>query len=126
MGAGKKVLIADDEKNLVSALKLAVEASGFETAAAYDGAECLTQVALFQPDLILLDILMPVHNGLEICQKLKNDPATRHIPIIILTAGQYLNSAEEASRLGAHSYFLKPFSLESLLAAIREVLLPNP
>lgn len=125
MGDKKKILIADDEKSLVNALEIFLKAQNFETMVAADGQECLEQIALCQPDLVLMDIMMPQVDGLTACRQIKKNPATRHIPIIILTAGQYLNSAEEASRVGAHSYFLKPFSLESLLAAINVVLFPE-
>jgi two-component system alkaline phosphatase synthesis response regulator PhoP len=86
MAEKKKVLLIDDDPDFVEAIKVIVENGGYDVRVAYDGAEGLEAVAKDKPDLIVLDVMMPVMNGHETCAKLKADPATAKIPIILLTA----------------------------------------
>lgn len=86
MSDKKKVLLVDDDPDFVEAVKVIVESGGYEVSVAYDGAEGLEAVAEVQPDLIVLDVMMPVMNGHEACAKLKGDEKTADIPIILLTA----------------------------------------
>ncbi len=86
MAEKKKILLIDDDPDFVEAVKVIVENGGYEVRVAYDGAEGLEAVALEKPDLIVLDVMMPVMNGHEACAKLKADPQTAKIPIILLTA----------------------------------------
>ena len=82
----KRILLVDDDPDFVEAVKVIVESGGYDVRVAYDGQEGLEAVAEEQPDLIVLDVMMPVMNGHEACAKLKKDEATREIPIILLTA----------------------------------------
>ncbi len=82
----KRILLVDDDPDFVEAVKVIVESGGYAVRVAYDGQEGLEAVAEEQPDLIVLDVMMPVMNGHEACAKLKGDEATREIPIILLTA----------------------------------------
>jgi len=86
MADKKKVLLVDDDPDFVEAIKVIVESGGYDVRVAYDGAEGLEAVAKDKPDLIVLDVMMPVMNGHETCARLKADPATKSIPIILLTA----------------------------------------
>lgn len=86
MAEKKKILLIDDDPDFVEAVKVIVENGGYEVRVAYDGAEGLEAVAQEKPDLIVLDVMMPVMNGHEACAKLKADPQTAKIPIILLTA----------------------------------------
>ena len=86
MADKKKVLLVDDDPDFVEAIKVIVENGGYAVRVAYDGAEGLEAVAEEKPDLIVLDVMMPVMNGHEACAKLKADPQTAKIPIILLTA----------------------------------------
>ncbi len=86
MAEKKKILLIDDDPDFVEAVKVIVENAGYDVRVAYDGAEGLEAVALEKPDLIVLDVMMPVMNGHEACAKLKSDPQTAKIPIILLTA----------------------------------------
>ncbi|KAB2889445.1 MAG: response regulator [Desulfobulbaceae bacterium] len=86
MAEKKKVLLVDDDPDFVEAIKVIVENGGYDVRVAYDGAEGLEAVAKDKPDLIVLDVMMPVMNGHETCARLKADPATAKIPIILLTA----------------------------------------
>ncbi len=86
MAEKKKILLIDDDPDFVEAVKVIVENGGYEVKVAYDGEEGLEAVAAEKPDLIVLDVMMPVMNGHECCAKLKADPATAKIPVILLTA----------------------------------------
>lgn len=82
----KKILLVDDDPDFVEAVKVIVESGGYDVQVAYDGKEGLEAVGQAKPDLIVLDVMMPVMNGHEACAKLKQDDATKEIPIILLTA----------------------------------------
>jgi two-component system alkaline phosphatase synthesis response regulator PhoP len=86
MAEKKKILLIDDDPDFVEAVKVIVENGGYDVRVAYDGAEGLEAVAQEKPNLIVLDVMMPVMNGHEACAKLKADPQTAKIPIILLTA----------------------------------------
>lgn len=86
MADKKQILLIDDDPDFVEAVKVIVENGGYDVRVAYDGQEGLEAVAEGKPDLIVLDVMMPVMNGHEACAKLKADDATKEIPIILLTA----------------------------------------
>ena len=86
MSEKKKILLVDDDPDFVEAVKVIVEAGGYDVSVAYDGQEGLEAVAEDKPDLIVLDVMMPVMNGHEACAKLKGSDDTKEIPIILLTA----------------------------------------
>ena len=116
------ILLVDDETDLLTLLRYNLERAGLEVLAAPDGEEALTIVSERRVDLVLLDWMMPHMSGIEVCRQLRRKPATRNIPIIILTA-----RAEEADRIrgldtGADDYVSKPFSTDELVARIRAVL----
>lgn len=116
------VLIVEDEPPLQKLLAYNLESAGYQILQAYDGEEALMLVAEAQPDLILLDWMLPQLSGIEICRRLRRRPETAHTPIIMLTA-----RSEEPDRLrgletGADDYVTKPFSPAELLARVRAVL----
>jgi two-component system phosphate regulon response regulator PhoB len=116
------ILIVEDEAPLQKLLAYNLEAAGFMTAQAYDGEEALTLIAEREPDLILLDWMLPQLSGIELCRRLRRRIETAHIPIIMLTA-----RGEEPDRLrgletGADDYVTKPFSPAELIARMRAVL----
>ena len=116
------VLVVEDEPALQKLLAYNLEAAGFAVAQAYDGDEALTLVEERQPDLLLLDWMLPHLSGLEICRRLRRRTGTAHMPIIMLTA-----RGEEPDRLrgldtGADDFISKPFSPAELIARVRAVL----
>lgn len=118
-----KILIADDEQVVVEMLVPWLQKVGhYEVVVAIDGEECLNSVRTEKPDLILLDIMMPKINGLDIIARLKADAATRSIPIIVSTAGAMLGSKEKIAASGADDYILKPFDAKVLLDKIAVLL----
>jgi DNA-binding response OmpR family regulator len=118
----KRVLIADDEPNIVASLEFLMEQAGFEVKVAGNGQEALELVASFRPDLVLLDVMMPVKNGYEVCQSLKSDPATRAVKVVMLSAKGRDVEVAKGLELGADAYVTKPFSTRDLVAQIRDML----
>lgn len=121
----EKVLIVDEEIDALTALKVALEADGYNVMEALDGYEGITKARSENPDVILLDIMMPGMDGFEVCRLLKADPACEHIPIIMLTAKGEVDDKIEGLELGADDYVTKPFNLKELKARIKIVLRRN-
>ena len=115
------ILIADDSRTVVHALKLILERAGYEVFAAGDGAQAVDRARTHQPDLILMDIVMPVMNGFEAMRALKDIPGTAAIPVICISGDQQSDRAWGA-RLGAKGFLSKPISKEQLLLMVRFVL----
>ncbi len=115
----KTVLIADDEPNIVTALEYLMESSGYRVLIACNGEEALRQVAAHLPDLVLLDVMMPVVSGYRVCERMRERPEWRHIKIVMLTAkGRDVEVAKGLSA-GADLYVTKPFSTRDLLSKVR-------
>ena len=95
-------------------MSLYLTAKGFEVITAYDGLDALEKVKSEKPDLILLDVMMPVMNGFEVCQKLKSDPESMDIPIIMLSAAAQSDTITKSIEMGAKDYIVKPFEPEKL------------
>ena len=124
----KKVLIVDDEKAIVDILKYNLQKNEFETAEAYDGAEALRLARETDPDIILLDIMLPYMDGFEVCKALRDDG--NNVPIIMLTAREEETDKVLGLEIGADDYITKPFSIRELMARvranIRRVAVPAP
>jgi two-component system alkaline phosphatase synthesis response regulator PhoP len=118
----QKVLIVDDEMDALMALKVALEAEGYNVAEAKDGHEALDKVYSEIPDVILLDLMIPGIDGFEVCRQLKSDDMYRHIPVIMLTARGEIDDKVEGIELGADDYVTKPFNLKELKARVKMVL----
>ncbi len=119
---GKKVLIVDDEENIVISLEFLIRQAGYDLQIAHNGVEALAQVATFQPDLILLDVMMPQINGYEVCRQVRENRAWQAIKIIMLTAKGREAEIAKGLAIGADSYIVKPFSTKELVAEVRRVL----
>ncbi|MDW7730946.1 MAG: response regulator [Methanolobus sp.] len=118
----EKLLIVDEEIDALTALKVALEAEGYNVIVALDGFEGIEKARTENPDVILLDIMMPGMDGFEVCRRLKSDPSTDHIPVIMLTAKGETDDKVEGLELGADDYVTKPFNLKELKARIKTVL----
>jgi DNA-binding response OmpR family regulator len=116
----KKILIVDDEPNIVISLEYLLKREGFQIAVANDGEAALERVAEFQPDMVLLDVMMPKKSGYEVCQQLRSDPAYAGLKIIMLTAKGRDMEVAKGLALGANAYVTKPFSTRDLMTLIRE------
>jgi len=124
----KKILIADDEPNIVAALEFLLQRSGYEVLLAQDGESALKQVEQHLPDLVLLDVMMPLKSGYEVCQRMRERAAWRHIKIIMLSAKGREAEVNKGLSLGANLYVTKPWSNKDLIAKIEQLLesAPNP
>lgn len=117
-----KVLVVDDEPEAVELIEFNLKGAGFDVVTASDGAEALNKARRIQPSLVILDVMMPEIDGMEVCKLLRRDPATSTIPIIMLTA-----KASEVDRvlgleLGADDYVVKPFSPRELVLRVKKLL----
>jgi DNA-binding response OmpR family regulator len=110
----RKILVADDEIRLVEVLRKYLKIRGFDVVTAFNGESCLRVAAKEMPDLILLDINMPQLNGFQVCKALKNNNATKDIPVIMLTALAEEEYLTEALERGASCFISKPFSIIDL------------
>ena len=114
----EKILIVDDVAANLAVLTAALEPEGYEVLAVPGGLATLTVAAKAQPDLILLDVMMPELDGLELCRRLKADDATRTIPVLFITARNEMTSVVEAFRAGGVDYIVKPFQTEEVLSRV--------
>jgi two-component system phosphate regulon response regulator PhoB len=117
--AQPKVLIVEDDRSLAEVIAYNLKQAGFEIFLSYDGQDGLTQARLRTPDVVVLDLMLPVIDGLEVCRRLRSDPATRELLIVMLTA-----KGEESDELigfsvGADDYVSKPFSVKVLLERLK-------
>ena len=116
-----KILIVDDAVDTVELLKKRLRFEGYATAEAYDGEEGLKLVAEYNPDLIILDVLMPKLDGYEVCQRLKSDENTKYIPVLMLTAKTEVEDKVKGLDIGADHYLAKPFDYKEVSARVRSL-----
>lgn len=121
-GTGSTVLVVDDEEDLLSLLEYNLEQEGFEVVLARDGVEAIEQTRKHEPDLIILDVMMPKMNGIEVCERLRKDAHLRTIPIMMLTARTEEEDKVEGLDVGADIYLGKPVSV-SVIVSQTEALL---
>ena len=116
----RTVLVIDDDDSILDLLEYLLTDNGYRVRVARDGQEALNLVAHEQPDLILLDLMMPVVNGWEVMWRLRQDDETVHIPVIIISADQ--NVAKKANDLEAEDYIAKPFDVDEIVGKIGRLL----
>jgi two-component system, OmpR family, alkaline phosphatase synthesis response regulator PhoP len=122
----KRVLIADDEPNIVAALEFLLQRNGYEVHTARNGDEALSLIELHNPDLVLLDVMMPQRSGYDVCQRVREREDWRHIKIIMLSAKGRDVEVNKGVSLGADLYITKPFSTRELVAKINGLLGTGP
>ncbi|MBV9653279.1 MAG: phosphate regulon transcriptional regulator PhoB [Acetobacteraceae bacterium] len=116
------VLVVEDEAALATMLRYNLEKQGFRVEEASDGQEALTRIAETRPDLVLLDWMLPAMSGIEVCRQIRRGPATRDLPVIMVTARTEDQDAVRGLNTGADDFVTKPFSIDSLLARMRALL----
>jgi len=114
----RKLLIVDDEPNILTALEFLFRRSGYDVRLARDGGEALREVDAWRPDAMLLDIMMPVKNGYEVCQAVRERPELGAVKIVMLSAKGGEAEISKGLSLGADRYVTKPFSTQELLATV--------
>ncbi len=118
----KKILLVDDEVDIVTVIRMRLESSNYEVIVARDGKEALNAARSLRPDLIVLDLMLPGMDGFHVARMLKYDTQYKDIPIIMLTAKAGENDRKTGEEVGADAFMNKPFEAEKLLAKIRELL----
>jgi DNA-binding response OmpR family regulator len=118
----KRILIADDEPNIVAAVEYLLQRRGYEVHVARNGEEALELVGACNPDLVLLDVMMPLRSGYEVCTRIRERADWRHIKIIMLSARGRDVEVNKGLAVGADLYITKPFSTRDLMNRIEELL----
>lgn len=118
----EKILIVDDEPHIVTSLRFLMQQKGHEVAVIEDGQEALDYILAQPPRLVLLDVMLPTLDGYEVCQRIRQNPKTAHIKIIMLTAMGRSDDKEKGLELGADLYITKPFSTRQLVADVQALL----
>ena len=121
---GYRILIVDDEPNIVTSLEFLMRRNDYEVRVASNGEEALRLVEAFRPNLLLLDVMMPQRNGFEVCRKIRENPALGEVKIVMLTAKGREVERDRGLGLGANAYVTKPFSTKELMSAVRCLLNP--
>jgi DNA-binding response OmpR family regulator len=122
---GKKILVVEDEADIAENIKARLTLDHYNVVLAGDGKTGVEKARKEKPDLVILDVMMPLVNGFEACKILKQDNETRHIPILILTALPHVDDVEKAYEMGANDFLNKPFTNDRLLQKIKKLLPPE-
>lgn len=122
MNGQKRILIVDDEEDILNVLKFRLEANNYEVLTASDGQEGLNKARTERPDLLILDLMLPKLDGYKVCRMLKFDESYKAIPIIMFTAKAQQKDEELGKEMGADAYIAKPFEPEILLEKMKELL----
>ena len=117
--SSKKILIADDEMDLVETVRFPLEVEGYHVLVSYNGEDALDQARKENPDLVLLDLMLPKLDGYEVCRRLKCDDRCKHIPILMLTAKFQEKDKALGMETGANEYITKPFDIRDLLKKVK-------
>ena len=117
-----RILAVDDEPHILKLVAFSLKAGGFDVIEASDGLSAIEVAHAEQPDLILMDVMMPVLDGFEACRRLKEDAGTKDIPVVMLTAKTQLTEQKAGMDSGAAGYICKPFTPKDLVAQVQEFL----
>lgn len=116
-----KVLLADDEEDIKTTLRLYLQRQGYIIDTAYDGLDTLDKAKVFNPDVILLDIMMPLVDGIEVCKKIKADPETKDVKIIMVSSASTKEMYIKSKEAGAEDFVVKPFEFSAVELAIKKL-----
>jgi two-component system alkaline phosphatase synthesis response regulator PhoP len=117
----KKILAVDDERHIARLIQVNLERAGYEVVTAYDGAEALAKLKVERPDMIILDVMMPHMNGMEALKHIRANPATRKLPVIMLTAKAQDQDVFQGYSQGVDIYLTKPFNPIELLTFVKRL-----
>ena len=118
----KKILVVDDESDILKLTSLRLRKLGYDVLTATNGKEGLDSIRDNAPDLVLLDMILPVMCGADVCRKIKDDEQLKHIPVLLFTASSNIMTAETAKKLRADDFIVKPFDPEELTKKIEKML----
>jgi len=119
---GNKILVVDDEPNIVRSLTFVLNKGGYDVFVAGDGVEAMSMIRDSKPNILILDVMMPNKSGYDVCNEIKADPELRDIHVVMLTAKGQVGDREAALSQGADEYMSKPFSPIEILARVKELL----
>ena len=119
---GNKILIVDDEPNIVRSLSFALNKDGYDVSIAEDGDQAMAMIRSSKPDILILDVMMPKKDGYDVCQEVKSDAALRDIHVMMLTAKGQQGDLEQGLLQGADEYITKPFSPMKIAARVKKLL----
>jgi DNA-binding response OmpR family regulator len=122
MSRPKKIMVADDDRNVLYLITELLSRQNYSIEPAVDGEQALIKAREFNPDLIVLDVMMPLIDGIEVCRRVKSNPQTSHIKVIMLTAKTSGRDKEAGLAAGADHYMTKPFKITELTGKIDELL----
>ncbi|MDR7149341.1 DNA-binding response OmpR family regulator [Hydrogenophaga palleronii] len=122
----QKILIADDEPNILISLEFLMKREGYEVVVARDGQEAIDAIERERPALVLLDVMMPIKTGFDVCHEVRASETLRDTPILMLTAKGRDTDVAKGLALGANAYMTKPFSTKELVQKVREMLGQTP
>jgi len=122
----KKILIVEDEESLLRLESIILTSKGYDVIGVADGIAAIEQISRSIPDLVILDVMLPDMDGLEVCRKIKNDPFTSKVPVIMLTARKGSKDMERGLEAGADAYMTKPFKSAQLIDMIENTLSKMP
>jgi len=117
-----KILVVDDDPNLRVLLRQMLALRGFEVAEAEDGQDALNIILEVKPDAVVLDVMMPIIDGITVCKRLRSQPETAHLPIIMLSGKTQQEAIDEGLQAGANKYLCKPIPMAELIEHVRDVL----
>ena len=117
----KTILAVDDERSIVRLVQVNLERQGYNVVTAFDGKQALERIAEHRPDLVICDVMMPYMDGFEVLTAIRKDPATRELPVIMLTAKAMDNDVFTGYQRGADCYLTKPFSPLELISFVKRI-----
>lgn len=120
--ANNRILIVEDEESLLKLESILLTSRGYHVRGVTDGAAALKEIAVNRPDLVLLDIMMPGIDGFEVCRRIKEDPLTNAIPVVMLTAKKSSMDQARGMQVGADAYITKPFKSVKIIEVIEGLL----
>lgn len=118
--SNKTILIADDQLHIIELVTISLEDPRFNIVTAQDGEEAMNKITTIKPDLVLLDVMMPKLDGFEVCRRIKADPETSNIPVILLTSKGHPEDHAKGKECGSNAFLTKPFSPIRLLSTVEE------
>lgn len=116
-----KILVCDDERHIVRLIQVNLEKQGYQVVTAFDGKEGLEKIRSEKPSLVVLDVMMPYMDGFEVLKNLRREPATEHLPVIMLTAKAQDKDVFEGYHYGADMYLTKPFNPMELVSFVKRI-----
>ena len=118
-----RILLVDDEPDFLSVIRMRLSKAGYDVICAHHGKDALERLKLKKPDIIITDVMMPVMDGVDLFQELKNDPETKKIPIIVITVKDKLEESFKA--VGVDEFIAKPFEIDELLRKIQKCIVKS-